>query len=74
MASNGKLFKYLPFFKNLQKNTLIRLAEALTSKVYYPGEILSKANEYNESVMLLKDGKVGLAYRRMDSSLNGIIV
>ena len=44
MASNGKLFKYLPFFKNLQKKTLLALAEALTSKVFYPSEILEKAN------------------------------
>lgn len=74
MSSNGKLFKYLPFFKNLQKSTLLKFTETLTSKVYYPSELLSRANDYNEDIMILKDGKIGLGYKRIDSRLNGIIV
>ncbi len=74
MASNGKIFQYLPFFRNLHDNTLIQLTESLTSKVFYPGEILVKANEYNDCVMILKEGKIGLTYRKHGSSLNGIVV
>lgn len=50
------------------------LAEAFTNRVFYPGEVLIKAHQYNDSIMILKEGKVGLVYRKYHSELNGIVV
>jgi hypothetical protein len=48
--------------------------QSFSSKVCYPGEKLSKSNEINDSIMILKDGKVGFIYKKHESFLNGIIV
>jgi hypothetical protein len=42
--------------------------------VYYPGEYLMKIEDGNDSIMILKNGKVGLAYKKYGSYLNGTIV
>lgn len=74
IEANKVLFPDLPFFKNLQKNTLIKFTEKFSGKVYYPGEFLMRLEEANDSIMILKSGKVGLAYKKYGSYLNGTIV
>lgn len=68
------MFPDLPFFKNLQKNTLVNFTEKFKGKVFYPGEYLMKLEEGNDSIMILKTGTVGLAYKKYGSYLNGTIV
>lgn len=33
-----------------------------------------RANQSPEQIMILKDGKVGLTFRKIDSKMNGIII
>ncbi len=46
----------------------------LNGHIFYPGESVTRKDETLPSIMFLKHGTIGFAYRRQNSMLNGLVL
>ena len=70
--ANKVIFPTVTFFNNLKPQTLEKMAENLRSKFLHPGEFIDQ--EESGSIVILEFGKIGLAYNRKGSAINGEIM
>ena len=49
----------------------MKFTEHFNGRVYYPGEFLLALHEDHENIIILKEGRVGLTYKKQGSKLNG---
>lgn len=53
---------------------MINFSSKLKGVIFYKGEFLTKKDGTLASIMFLKHGKVGFAYHKVDSILNGLVL
>jgi hypothetical protein len=64
----------MPFFNLLEHQTLVNLSTKINGAIYYSGESLTRKDGTLPSIMLLKHGRIGFAYSKPGSILNGLIL
>jgi hypothetical protein len=72
--SSTNFFKCMPFFCFLSTKTKIVLSEKMKLEVAAPGEYLTHKRYGLERITIMRRGKIGLAYRKKGSKLNGTLV
>lgn len=72
--SSNNFFKCMPFFCFLSTKTKIVLSEKMKLEVAAPGEYLTHKRYGLDRITVMRRGKIGLAYRKKGSKLNGTLV
>jgi hypothetical protein len=68
------IFSKIPFFNLLEHQTLVSFSTKINGAIYYSGESLTRKDGTLPSIMFLKHGKLGFAYSKTGSILNGLIL